>query len=227
MFDYYELRARIIPAAAVASSIVLPFLALGVNTPGGWMWTSLAATILLVIVYLFSFSVRYLGKWTEKDLWETWGGAPSSVALLHADAMFPESTKSDIKYALKGMYQIDLDKYVDGTDKWKEQTFEAFRLVRQYLRQHDSKGIWSVHNAEYGLLRNLLGASLLWLVIAGLATLLCLYANYIHQEAFRIALSVLAFAYVAVVLYARNWILPSLVRERAFRYAESAWLCFL
>src|SRR5262249_27590972 len=43
---------------------------------------------------------------------------------------------------------------------------DAFRLVRQYLRQHDHDGLWSKQNIEYGFCRNLLGCRTLWLGMA-------------------------------------------------------------
>ncbi len=224
--DTYELRARFAPALLVASPWILVAVAFIQTYAAPLITTSVAAVIFLVLLYGFSFVVRGLGLKIENGLWRSWGGPPSAVILTENDHTFPPETKSRIKRNLVTELGIPKDIETDRpTDL--DRTQDAFRLVRQYLRQRDPNGVWYTHNAEYGFLRNLFGSWWLLLINALVAATVCgiLWATTDGQTLLVLALINAAIALIAVAT--RFLILPSATRIAAFRYAESAWSSFL
>jgi len=79
--DAYEYRARLMPAALIASPILLPLFAFGLVSASTLMSTALASAIVLMVIYLFSHVVAYLGRRSEPTLWESWGGSPSLTVM--------------------------------------------------------------------------------------------------------------------------------------------------
>lgn len=224
-FDAYELRARLIPAALTVSPLLLPLFAFGLVSAS--MSTALGSAIVIMVVYLFSHVVAFLGRRSEPALWQSWGGAPSIIVLTDSDKTFPASTKKAIRKAIFDIYTIDLEAIAGNAEKWREHSTEGFRLIRQYLRQHDPKGVWNVQNAEYGAIRNTLASAWLCAVFSGIAVLSCGVAWWTKGNPLCAMLTIVAAIILMVVLVTRFTFLPAVARSIAFRYAESAWLCFL
>jgi hypothetical protein len=63
--------------------------------------------------------------------------------------------------------------------------------------------------------------------LAGLSGVLCAIAWWRYDKAVQAWLFVLCVILTALPLAACRWLLPSMLREAALRYAESIWLCFL
>lgn len=226
-FDAYEIRARLIPAALIASPLLLPLFAFGLVSASTLLSTALASAIVVMVIYLFSHVVAFLGRRSEQALWDSWGGPPLLTLLSDADKTFPAVTKKAIQKAVLDIYNIDLEAVAADTAKRREQGAEAFRLIRQYLRQHDPKGVWSNQNAEYGFMRNTLASAWLCAVFSGLAAVACGVAWCLDKKPLPAALGIVAVIVLVAVLAIRSALLPNVARSIAFRYAESAWLCFL
>jgi hypothetical protein len=226
-FNDYEIRARLIPAALIASPLLLPLFAFGLVSAATLFSTTVASAIIVMLIYLFSHVVAFLGRRIEPALWDSWGGPPSLTVLSDADKTFPSATKKAIEKAILDIYGIDLGSTVGETPQWRERTTEAFRLARQYLRQHDRKGVWNVQNAEYAAVRNTLASVWLCAAFSGLSALSCGTAWWIGGNSRSVALTIIAAAIAVIVLIMRSTFLPNISRSIAFRYAESAWLCFL
>lgn len=226
VFDTYEMRARLAPALVVASPWVLVAVALAQSCASTLLSTSAAAVIFVTLLYAFSFVVRHLGRRIEERLWTSWGGPPTAMLLGEVDGTFNEETRSRIRSSLEttlGIQGVSEAGWTHNVDKVQE----AFRIARQHIRQRDPRGLWSTHNAEYGFLRNLLGSWWLMLVNALLATGACSVHWRAHGDKTIFVLGVLNFALALFAIAGRIFVLPSLTRTAAFRYAESAWTSFL
>ena len=70
-FDAYEIRARLIPAALIASPLLLPLFAFGLVSASTLMSTALASAIVVMLIYLFSHVVAFLGRRSEPALWQS------------------------------------------------------------------------------------------------------------------------------------------------------------
>jgi hypothetical protein len=226
-FDPYEIRARIIPTLILLSPTTVIPLAFDMSLSNDWIGSAIAGLTGVSLLYVGSLVVRFLGKRTEFDLWRTWGGPPSTSLLRTADRTLPHSTKTRIRSYIQKEFGIELDGLEENDPDWSLRVGEAFRLVRQRVRQHNPDGLWYVHDAEYGALRNFYGVANLMAVLAGLSALLCAIAWRRYDKAVQIWLLALSVVLTACPLVARSYLLPLMLREAAFRYAESVWLCFL
>ncbi len=225
IFDAYELRARFAPALVVASPWVLVAIAFVWKLGSTFLSTSGAALVFLGLLYAFSFVVRALGRQIENGLWKSWGGPPSGTILGEADPTFSAETKSQIRACLESTLRVKGANEPDwANDVGRVQ--EAFRLVRQHIRQRDPNGLWSVHNAEYGFLRNLLGAWWLLLVNSLLATGVAVVSWHVYGDKSFLFLAVPTLVLCLGAVAARLS-LPGVIRTAAFRYAESAWASFV
>ena len=226
IFDAYEIRARLAPALVVASPLVFVGVALIQQSTPTLASTSAAATVFLALLYAFSFAVRNLGKRIEPGLWSSWGGAPSATLLRGDDTTLSAPTKTRICAA------IGQELGVQGTDdpQWANSAplvQDAFRLVRQFIRQKDPNGLWFKHNGEYGFLRNVLGAWWLWLANSVVTVGICGTLWWQGQGALYLALAALGLVTAVMAILARTVVLPEATRLAALRYAESAWTAFL
>jgi hypothetical protein len=224
--DAYELRARFAPALIIASPWLLVSVAVIQTYAAPLLTTSLAAVIFLAILYGFTFVVRHRGLITEKGLWDSWGGPPSAVILTESDPTFPKETKARIAAYVAselGVKNATNQSWLNEINRIQE----AFRLVRQYLRQRDPNGLWFTHNAEYGFLRNLLGSWWLLLANAVAASCVCGVLWLICNSWTLLALIVINLILSLVAVAGRFLLFLKPTRTAAFRYAESAWLAFL
>lgn len=224
--DAYELRARFAPALVIASPWVLVVVAVVQAFASTLLTTSAATLIFLALLYAFSFVVRGLGRRIETGLWTAWGGPPSATVLSDADSTFSTATKLRIRTSLATTLRIK-----GATESsWANdlhQVQDAFRLVRQYIRQHDHNGLWFAHNAEYGILRNLLGSW--WLLL--LNSLLSAGVTGLLWQGrggkTLLILTILSLGLGLAAIVGRILVLPGATRMAAIRYAESAWTSFL
>lgn len=225
-FDAYEIRARIAPTIIVTSPFLLLLGAFAPEALSSLLASSAAVLILVVLLYVFSFAVRHAGRKQETKLWESWGGPPSAFVLSDSDTTFSQQTKQDICDALASALSIQETRQPG----WRQDTNrvqQVFGQVRQYIRQHNPKGLWDVHNAEYGFLRNLYGCWQLWFANSVLSTALCGILWFINGGSHLIWLAIAGLAFSVISVAVRIAVLPKAVRTAAFRYAESAWLSFL
>ncbi|HVM49765.1 MAG TPA: hypothetical protein VMU04_17185 [Candidatus Acidoferrum sp.] len=227
LFDPYEIRARLIPAAFVASPLLLPIVAFRLVALSTLTSTAIATGVLLILLYALSLFLAFLGRRAEPALWQSWGGPPSLTVLTEADKTFPAITKQTIRDEVRRLYNIDLTSVAAEPNVWRERATEAFRLVRQYLRQQSPTGIWSVHNAEYGAIRNILASAWVCFAFALAAAVACAVGWWMDGKPLPGAPAIVGLTIAAVVVVVRCTILPRLARSIAFGYAESAWSCFL
>ena len=227
--DRYELKARIAPGVI----LVLPLL---VDTfylaPMLSSWPIFAASGIcsLALVYGMSHVVREHGKAIEQNLWVQWGGPPSTRFMRHRDSTFGTDLKLSIQHALVNRFSVrfptsdEETKYPDQADRT---IVDAFRQVRQYLRQHDPDGLWFKHDIEYGYCRNLLGCRLLWTAIAlGATVFAVVYGAKAGAGLLNLA-SAMGGLSLFCAVYLVWLILPGATKRAAEAYAESAWMAFL
>ncbi len=229
ILDDYELKARIAPGLILA----LPILVDAVYAApilSSWPIFAASGVCSLALVYGLGHLVRARGKAIEADLWNRWGGPPSTRFLRHRDSLFGAELKASIQNALAKKFssrlltQIEEAKSPERADK---AIADAFRQVRQYLRQHDPNGLWYKNVLEYGFCRNLLGCRVIWAAVALAATIFAgLYgfrtgAGLLNPAAAIGGLSLMCAVYT-------GWaILPNATKRTAESYAELAWLAFL
>lgn len=227
LFDAYEIRARIAPAFIVVSPLLLIIIALGKNSSINMLSSSIIGVLFLAFLYTLSLAVRFLGSRFEKSLWGKWGGVPSELLMKKDNGIFPSQTKVAVLQNVKTVFEMQITDEELDAQKFIEDVREAFRLVRQYIRQNDPQGLWQRHNAEYGFLRNLFACWWIWFTCSTISTGVCGWM-WLHQTNHTsMYLTIIGSIFVVLVILMKLLILPGLVKDAAFRYAESAWSSFL
>ena len=227
--DPYELKARIAPGLIV----LLPLLATAIYAApilSSWSIFAAGSVCTLALLYGLSFLVRARGKAIERDLWEAWGGAPSTRFMRFRDSTFGADLKLSIQAALAREFSARL---VNPADEAKNPgradnaIIDAFRHVRQYLRQHDPGGLWFKQDIEYGFCRNLLACRAIWLSIAACSAIFSLFCAAGSGGKFLNPASAIGGLSIVCSLYMGWLVLPGATKRTAEAYAESAWMAFL
>jgi hypothetical protein len=225
-FDGYEVRSRLAVALIVGLPVVAPVLALA---PADWPSRLGFGAVALFLLYGFGFCIAGLGRRLERRLWSRWGGPPSTRLCRWRDDTWGKPLKQRLHEAVARTFGLDLfqrrreRENPEGADR---AIHDAFARVRSYLRRHDPNGLWATHNAEYGFSRNLTASATLGASVAMLAGAACLACWRLRDDLSALALAVVDGVLVPLFVTLRC-VMPAVTKQRAERYAESAWQAFL
>jgi hypothetical protein len=227
--DPYELKARIAPGLI----LILPLLVDVVYAApilSSWPIFAASGVCTLALLYGLSLVVRALGAAIEPSLWDGWGGPPSTRFMRYRDSTFGAELKLSIQGAVAKRLSARLltpDDEAKNPGRADQAILDAFRQLRQYLRQHDPDGLWFKHNVEYGFCRNLLGCRVMWaLVSAGSTVFGVVYATKTGVGLLNAASAFGCLSLLCAVCI--GWlILPGAAKRTGEAYAESAWMSFL
>lgn len=223
--DSYEIKARFAPALLLALPVLITFWTCfhpEVETISK-IWGGIMS---FTILYALSVIVRGLGKKVEPSLWESWGGAPSTVLLSWRDNRIGR----DLKVKYHEMVRQDQDlpmptKEEEQSDPEKAAKLieQAFARVKGVIRKEDKGGLWSIANTEYGFARNLYGSRLVWLILA--LSMAAVSTWFLWNKFSRLVVVGLVFNFLILIgCVILGWfILPKLTKQIGFRYAEHAW----
>ncbi|MGB2592887.1 MAG: hypothetical protein WA853_00070 [Candidatus Acidiferrum sp.] len=226
----YDLKARVAPGLILALPILIdafyaaPLLSsLPIFAASG--------ICSFALIYGLGYLARARGEAIEPKLWKRWEGPPSTRFLRQLDSSFTSELKVSIRSALFQCFSLVLPTVEEERQEpghADRAIHDAFRQVRQYLRQRDPNGLWFKHDIEYGFSRNLLGCRGLWVIVATAATLFAAVRGARPRIFGTInpgsALSLLS---LTCALYFGWAVLPDGTRRIADVYAESAWMAFL
>jgi len=229
LLDEYELKARVAPGLIVALPVLVdavyaaPILA-------SWPIFAAGSICSLALIYALGHLARARGEAIEPELWNRWGGPPSTRFLRHRDSSFARDLKAAVRKAVTRKFSLTLltsDEETSEPGRADKAIVDAFRQVRQYLRQRDPSGLWYKHGVEYGFSRNLLGCRVLWVIVALAATFfagvhgLRTNAGFLNPATTITSLAVVCAWYI-------GWaVLPEATKRIADGYAELAWIAFL
>jgi hypothetical protein len=225
-FDYYEIRARIAPTIVVLSPLIMAFLFVILTVSGSWI-SSLGSIVViaLLMAYTLSFLPRQLGRKVEPELWASWDGAPTTRMLRWRDQTLDHETKRQVRMRaeqVSGVTLLSREEEDEHPDEADERISRAFTQVRATMRREDPEGLWTRHNAEYGLNRNLLGSRKLWLGLSVLGGLTCAAFWYFYPSEPLLAVGLILEIASIALAYVLGWhLLPRSVKTAADRYAES------
>lgn len=232
LFDQYELRARMAPTAAVFSPLFFAYFCTVLGVTGSWP-ASLGglAVVILLLTYVLSSVPRQLGKRIEPELWERWGGPPTTRRMRCRDTTLEDTTKRRLRARAEDVSGVTLLSEAEEEQdprRADERIARAFEQVRAAVRKEDPEGIWTRHNAEYGFYRNLLGSRVLWVATSVLGALVCAAVWYFAARDPWLAIGFGTDLASAALAYALGWrVLPPSTKMAAERYAQSITGSFL
>lgn len=158
MFDSYSLKARVYPMVI----LLLPVLIIGISFSlqfDSVVHFASSVGVLGVLTFLLSQLGRDLGKSKEKDLWESWGGAPSTQLLRLHNGEIDSNTKKRYHEKLNKMCPIEraLDAAKENADaKYNDETYRAWtKFLIAKTRDHNVFHLLLKENTNYGFRRNL------------------------------------------------------------------------
>lgn len=177
VLDTYERKARLYPALLsflpiALSMTVQPAFAASIEKH------LLSVVVACGVIYLLANIARMLGKAEENRLYRSWGGAPTTQLLRHADANIDPHTKKRYHAFLERKLKFGLpSKEDEEADPIKSD--EAYRAATKWLIEKckDKKNypIQFSENISYGFHRNAYGLrwialfscsfGLLWLIL--------------------------------------------------------------
>ena len=229
--DSYSIKARWLPAliamAPLLVAIAIPLSLFEITVPAG----SLGACLLVAGMYLASQAVRARGVSIQSALWWSWGGPPSTRFVRWRDDRFAYETKRMIHQVVLqrfGIHLLTLPEELARPEDTDLKIDQAFMQVRQVLRNEAGKDVvLNAHNAEYGFLRNLLGARSWMLGLAVVCSLAAAAAYWSEPRRTSVLVCLIELLLAACSILGGWYVMPALLKHSAERYAESAWSCFL
>jgi hypothetical protein len=229
IFDKYDQRARVLPSVIIALPALCTALFCFPHIDHSPIFLVGSGIVLLAIVYLIAHVVRFLGVSAEPELWDFWGGPPSTRLLRWRDRSLSEATKAQLRLAVQTRFRMSLpsvDREASDPAGADLLIMDAFRRVREFLRSHGEDGLWQKHNTEYGFARNLFGGRWLFLVLAVSGAVVSGFAP-VGDGTWRLTSGVVINLCLLSMWLPFAWfVLPSMVKHAADRYAERAWLAF-
>lgn len=223
MMDSYSTRARMFPVYVTITPTILALAALlpeGLELP----LAGAAAVVLLPLSFLASQVGADFGKRLEKDLWEKWGGPPTTRFLRHGNSEFNPISRQRVHTKLEsfGFYirsaEEDRKDQETSDSHWEACTEELIRRTRnRNMFPLVFKGL-----VEYGFRRNLLGLKPFGLSICILALFACgwkLCSTWPPDAAtaVEVTATLLSAALLSVWLF---WVTEKIVAISANRYAR-------
>lgn len=172
-FDKYNRTARIFPSVI----ILIPFLLFTIYCDIDYLKNVFdnlvkvriigGITISIGLLYLLIQVNRFFGKFIfEKSMFKNELEMPTTNFLLFKDSEFSKEYKAKIRKQIKADFEIELsnesEEYKDSENA-RKRIVEAVGLVRQKMR---NGRLLLQHNIEYGFARNLIGGSIIGVVMS-------------------------------------------------------------
>ncbi|PSR51881.1 hypothetical protein AHMF7605_28635 [Adhaeribacter arboris] len=224
MFDEYERKAKIYPAIL----ILFPFFVLQVfylnKEVTGWLdfVGSVRAITLISLPLVFMYFVVSVARLIAKAMFENLYfkdslHMPTTNFLLYSTRNFSSKYKAAIRSKLKKEFSVVLSS--ENEEQLDE--IEARRRIIEavsYIRNKVKHGYLLLkHNIQYGFWRNLVGGSVIGLILS-LINLFVFY--YIEPNNLPWILSIIMCAIYSLILLSSKWVISYLGKLYAYRLYE-------
>lgn len=224
-FDKYSIYARLVPALIVLLPVGLSIVCLFPQKFIGWdllVWLGTSCGMAVFIEQL----ARDRGKKKEPELFEMWGGKPTTVMLRHKDSVLGRTTLE--------RYHQKLTSLLDGTNlpsaedeeknpEHSDQIYDScVTFLRTRTRDKKKFNMIFAENVNYGFRRNLWGMkphALIFIILSIAVALTQVHPNWLNPG------QVKPVVFVALILdisFLVVWIFqikPDWVRTAADAYA--------
>jgi hypothetical protein len=224
--DRYSLFARVNPVLIFILPIIIIAIAYSVDISSYLPFLS-SIGLSIALAYFLSNISRELGKKKERELWNKWGGIPTSQILDYENDIIDKVTKNRYHHTMMSL--IRETSRDDIQTENKDDRFEVYKTWTKYIieetRNIKKYPLIFKENIAYGFRRNLWAMKnpelvLLSIVIVGnylYNTVQYGCKNFIHYPlSFYISEFILIFlVFVWIFVITKEWI-----KTQAFTYAE-------
>ncbi|MEU3198813.1 hypothetical protein [Streptomyces sp. NPDC006996] len=160
ILDDYERRARLVPGLLAALPFIVLFAVLGLRQIPAVSYVLGILAVAGVGPVLIAVAVRSFGKAVEKQLWESWGGPPTTVWLRLDPPSDDEAQRDTWRKAVEAVSGVTLlSLRAERRDKAKADKAiqRAIKRVRDKTRDKETFALLFKENRDYGYERNLYG----------------------------------------------------------------------
>ena len=166
-FDRYTWHARTLPIYFMGAPAVLAVASIlpeGLNLS----FAGASSLILVPFSYFLSQVSADAGKRLETDLWNSWGGPPTTRFLTHGNDEFNAETRLRVHNNLHtlGLYIPTAAEQEADPDRARELYASAVDELRRLTRDATRFPLVFKGNVEYGFRRNLLGIKRMGISVA-------------------------------------------------------------
>lgn len=230
-FDTYTIKARIAPVFIVLFPMILIASTIGLNTNflKSISGSTLIALSLSILGAQFS---RDRGKKKEKELWKSWGGAPTTDILRYRNTDNNQVRCLQLHKKLQTMFpELSLPSREEELNN-PEKADEIYEACTRSLivKTRDTKKFPLVfkENVNYGFLRNLWGmrAYGIFLSLIGLAIAAAYFAFALNTEkTVSYEFAATALLNLTLLLIWIFWVTSERIKVAAIAYAERLYEC--
>lgn len=224
LLDSYTLKARYAPALITFLPSII-FISLFVYKLGFSTEIIIGSTFLsgVSLPLLLSEICRVQGKKLENKNYNKWSGKPTTILLRKYDDHFDKVTQKKIYNFIYNDFEIDL--ISDNSD---QNISNAVNRIISYLRDNKKDKLLQAHNTEYGFSRNLAGSNFLFSVQA-LVLFIITFSYYLLNGSY-VTIDPISYNVIIPLIFLLMLLLsiilgicyyPSMVKNNAFRYAET------
>ncbi|MBT8402175.1 MAG: hypothetical protein KJO98_16985 [Rhodothermia bacterium] len=220
--DAYTLQARVIPGFLAALPIWLTLVATAPELQtmiGGILITLGAAGVPLLTAQI----VRDRGKQCEAELFDSWGGAPTTVALRHRRAEDLGIVELLHNRLSKIHTETPLPSEAEewGDPRSADRVYaQAVLTLRERTRDKSRFPLVIAANITYGFRRNLLGIRPLGCVVAAVAVAALLAAAFMNPGSTGVLNGILFVVQLALLVFWVRVVSASWVRVAAEEYRD-------
>lgn len=177
MLDSYSLKARVYPMLILLLPILVAGVFYSIQLENSWHFV-MSLGLVSVLTYFFSQLGRDLGKKREKELWNSWGGAPSIQILRFSDSTLDKHTKERYHLRLQSLCPIQTPINLSDPHPELDEKYAAWnKFLISKTRDTKVFNLLFKENVSYGFRRNL------WAIkpIAILIILVLMILNYLYE----------------------------------------------
>src|ERR1022692_1635014 len=175
LFDHYSFRARLQPALLTLLPAAVGIFAW---TGPGAKWQSALWTLFGTVggTFFLAILARNLGKQLEPDLWQSWGGSPTTQLLRHSGMGNPVLRERWHKFLSKLLGRsLPTSQEEQADPKAADDIYNAgIKLLINKTRDVKKFHLLYKENVQYGYCRNLLAMRLMGLIFSLLGSVACL-----------------------------------------------------
>jgi len=222
----YNLKARVYPVVLSLIPIIIIGVVYSLKLQSYYQILA-SFGVTTALYFLFSQLGRDNGKAIEKEMWEKWGGVPSTQVLRYSDETIDKHSKERYHKKLKTLTGIGVNINEAYETASPNEADKIYKSWSKYLisKSRDTKkyNLLFQENVNYGFRRNLFGLkkfSIITIILLMLGSIIYSYIIGNYKFDFTSEL-IVAEIFLAVILV--FWV--SIIKEKwiksvAFSYAE-------
>lgn len=199
-FNEYNLKARVFPALITA----IPLFLIKHYIVDQYFLFSLKqvifgdVSILVILVYLFSQINRVISK----SLFEVKTDFPTDKALLPSSIILSQQYRKNLSEKIKKDFNLTLPELREENENKQEVKIRIREIVKSIINKVKDGHLLLQHNIEYGFFRNLLGGSVVALIVS-FVNIFVFYFMFKNKDG-AITSIVLFIVYLSIIIFRKK-----------------------